>query len=159
MIAAARSVRGRWAAPRLRGRSSRTLLVVFAVAALVRAWDYATGTDGTAATAGSALGNIERAFPLAVWAGALAVGALLVFGGMLGRWSLVVAAGSVLLAASYFGLTAGLLVEYLGRDWFDGVRGATGLAVPVVWHIIVANHAATQRAALALVEGGAGGDR
>ena len=149
--------RGLWSAPRLRGRSSVTLMAVFCIAALVRAWDYATGTDGTAATPGSALGAIERAFPLCVWGTALAVGAALVLGGAAGRWGLAVAAGSVLLAATYFGLTVGLLVEYLGRPWFDGVRAAIGLAVPVVWHIIVANHAATQRQALALAEGGASG--
>lgn len=149
-----KNIRGQWAAPRLRGRSSAVLMLMFCAAALVRAADYATGVDGIESTPNSALGVIERAFPLGVWAAALAIGAVLVLLGMLGRWAHLVAVGSALLGVVYFGLSAGLLVEYLGRPWLDGVRGAVGLAVPVVWHFIVANHAATLRQALALLQGG-----
>lgn len=146
--------RGQWVAPRLRGRRSTVLMLMFCAAALVRAIDYATGVDGVAATPNSALGGIERAFPLGVWAAALAVGAGLVLVGMFGRWSHIVALGSALLGGVYFGLSVGLSVEYLGQPWLDGIRDAAGLAVPVVWHFIVANHAATLRQALELLERG-----
>ena len=130
---------------------------LFCVIATVRALDYATGVDGTAAVPNSALGGIERAFPLGVWAALLTSGVVLVLSGMLGRWTTVVAAGSIVLAVCYFGLTIGLLIEYLGRPDLDGIRGATGLAVPVVWHVIVATHAIAVRTALARGGGNAAG--
>ncbi|PRY35342.1 hypothetical protein [Umezawaea tangerina] len=150
-------VRGNWTAPQVHGRSSNLLMVLFCATALVRALDYATGVDGVAATPNSALGAVERAFPLGVWSAALAFGAGLVLTGMTGRWPRLVIGGSLLLAVVYFGLTAGLLFEYLGRPALDGIRGATGLTAPVAWHMIVATHAITVRRALARRIGGSHG--
>lgn len=149
------SARGRWLAPQLRGRDIHVLMLLFCALAAVRAWDYATGVDGVAAAPNSALGAVERAFPLGVWAALLVLGVGGVLAGMAGRWTPVVAAGSLLLAVVYFGLSAGLLIEYLGRPALDGIRGATGLAMPVVWHIIIATHAITLRRTGARPDGGA----
>ena len=146
--------RGQWGAPPLNGRDTVVLMSVFSFAALWRALDYATGVDGVAAAPNSTLGTVEQAFPLAVWSGALATGAGLVLLGLAGRWNRLVATGSAILALVYLGLAVGLGVESLGRPWLDGIRGASGLVVPVVWHVITASHATALRRALADPNGG-----
>lgn len=147
--------RGHWAPSSLRGGDVRTLMLLFAGAALVRALDYATGVDGSASgTPNSALASVERAFPLAVWAASLTTGALLVLLGMVGRWGTVVATGSLILAVVYFGLATGLGIEYVGRPALDGIRGATGLLVPVVWHVITSSNAIAITRAFARPDGG-----
>jgi hypothetical protein len=130
--------RGSWRPPVFVRQDSRLIILLFCYSAAVRGLDYATGRDGTAASPSSPLAVIEQAMPLTVWASLLlgAVGVLVV--GMVGRWHRPVIVGHVVLAAVYLGLFAGLLPEYLHRDWFDGIRSAGGLAVPVVVHILCA---------------------
>lgn len=130
--------KGSWRPPVLGRSDSRLIILLFCYSAIVRGLDYATGRDGTAAAASSPLAVIEQAMPLTVWAALIlgAVAVLLV--GMIGRWSPFVITGHVVLATIYAGLFAGLLPEYLVRSWADGIRGAGGLAVPVVVHILCA---------------------
>lgn len=130
--------RGSWRPPVFGRADSRLIILLFCYSAVVRGLDYATGRDGTAASPASPLAVIEQAMPLPVWAALIlgAVATLLL--GMLGRWSPLVITGHVTLALVYAGLFAGLLPEYLVRSWADGIRGAGGLAVPVVVHILCA---------------------
>lgn len=153
MLARFKPKRGKWSPPPLE-EVTGLLMVLFCVTAVSRAYDYATGVDGVAAAPNSTLAGVERAFPLGIWAAALATGAALVLLGMLGRWNAVVAIGSIVLALVYGGLTVGLAVESLSRPGFDGIRGATGLIPPAVWHAVMSTHALAQRKAQTRPEGG-----
>jgi hypothetical protein len=114
--------------------------------ALIRGADYATGNDGSwpapiAVPLGqappSALVGIEAAFPLWVWAAMIITSCAVLLLGMLRRWHAWVWAGHVALSAIYLGLSVGLLVGYLDRPWFDGVRNSTGLLVAMALHALL----------------------
>lgn len=137
--------RGTWRPPTLGRTDSRLIIMLFVYSAVIRGLDYATGRDGTAASPNSTLATIEQAMPLSMWAAIILGGCASLLIGMAGRWTPLVITGHLVLAAAYSGLFFGLVPEYIDRSWFDGIRGAAGLAVPPAVHLLIATRTTAER--------------
>lgn len=127
-------VPGSWHPARLRAHDSVALTAVLLTVATVRGLDYVLPSSQTS----PAMAVVEQAFPIGVWgvmfllpAGLLLVSALArIHGGVwMGHW---------ILAIVYTALSVGLAAEYLSREWFDGIRSATALALPAFLHLTIA---------------------
>lgn len=125
---------GSWHPARLRAPDSVALTAVLLAVSAVRGLDYVLPSAQTS----PAMAVVEQAFPIVVWgmlflapAGLLLVSALArIHGGVwMGHW---------ILAIVYTALAVGLGIEYLSREWFDGVRFATTLVLPAFLHLTIA---------------------
>lgn len=125
---------GSWEPARLGLSDSLGLTILLTFVAALRGFDYLTPTS----TESPALSIVEAAFPLWIWGLMFAVPAVFLAISAIARIHAGVWIGHWLLVISYVGLTTGLGAEYLARPWFDGIRTAGSLAVPLLIHALVA---------------------
>jgi hypothetical protein len=131
----------RWKPARLRRFDLVVITLGLWLTATIRGLDYITGDDSGARPPKpgqtNVLVGIEAAFPLWMWGVIILTGTALLGVGVIRSWHAYVWWGHVILAAVYLALTVGLLPGYLGREWFDGIRGASGLILPTVLHSLI----------------------
>ena len=127
-------VPGSWHPARLRAHDSVALTSVLLTVATVRGLDYVMPSAHNS----SALAVVEQAFPIDVWGVLFLLPALLLLVSALARIHGGVWMDHWILAIVYTALASGLGVEYLSREWFDGIRSATALALPAFLHLTIA---------------------
>lgn len=128
---------GSWEPGRLNLVDSIALTGALAFLAFIRGFDYLTPKSSQVPPS-PALSAIEQAFPLWVWGLGFAVPAILLALFTVLRIHRGVWFGHWILAVVYFALVVGLGGEYITRPWFDGIRSATAMALPMGLHILIA---------------------
>lgn len=127
-------VPGSWHPARLRSYDSVALTAVLLTVATVRGLDYALPS----AHSSPALAVAEQAFPIGVWGVLFLLPSMLLLVSALARIHGGVWMGHWILAIVYTALSVGLGIEYLSREWFDGIRSSTALALPAFLHLTIA---------------------
>ena len=125
---------GSWEPARLGLSDSIGLTILLTFAAAMRGYDYLTPKVHPSPS----LSVVEAAFPLWVWGLMFALPAIFLAVSALARIHAGVWIGHWLLVITYVGLGTGLGVEYLGRPWFDGIRGVSSIMIPCAIHCLVA---------------------
>lgn len=101
---------------------------------LWRGFDYFT----PAVTAPSTVTEtMQTAFPLEVWGILILAPTLALAAGLALRMHFAVWIGHGLLAVVYAGLVVSLMLVYIERPLFDGIRSATVLLAPLVLHALL----------------------
>lgn len=110
-----------WVPPTLSRRDVVSLIICWGIVVSSRAWDYLTPIvehDQPRA----AYTIIEAAMPLWVWGLLIAAPLAVLVISMIRHVHAGVWAGLMGIAVVYLGLGCGLTVEYLTREWADGIR-------------------------------------
>lgn len=111
------------------------VLATYAVVtmALLRAYDYGTGND-----ASPTLSIVEAAMPLGVWSALFAIGGLVLLIGARCRIHALVWTGHAWLFILYLALLTGIAWAAAAAPWFDNIRSASVLILPVLMHFLLA---------------------
>ena len=111
------------------------VLATYAVVtmALLRAYDYGTGND-----ASPTLSIVEAAMPLGVWSALFAIGGLVLLIGARCRIHALVWTGHAWLFILYLALLTGIAWAVAAAPWFDNIRSASVLILPVLMHFLLA---------------------
>lgn len=97
--------RGEWVPPRLAAGQARLLVWAMSFIAMIRSADYLTRTETS-----PALGAVEKALPMWIWAMLFCVGGLLLVLGLTARRWMFAMLGHALLAVTYLVTGIGVLL-------------------------------------------------
>lgn len=102
--------------------------------ALWRGFDYFTPTVTGPTTVTE---TMQTAFPFEVWGALVLVPALTLAAGLALRIHFAVWIGHGILAVVYAALFVSLMLVYIDRPLFDGIRSATALLAPLMLHALL----------------------
>ncbi len=125
---------GSWEPGRIRLEDTLVIKAVLIMTATVRGLDYLAPKPPLSTPA---VESMRVAFPLAVWGLLFVIPAAVLLLGLLGRIHVAVWLGHGLLAVVYLALAVALGSEYVTHPWWNGIRSATGLLLPVGLHAMI----------------------
>lgn len=125
---------GSWEPGRFRPSDALIIKVTLIAMGLWRGFDYLTSAG---MAPGPAQESMQTAFPLYVWGVLVLVPTLLLAAGLALRVHFAIWLGHGLFAAVYAALLVSLMLVYIDRPLFDGIRSATVLLAPLVLHIVL----------------------
>lgn len=124
---------GSWEPGRIHVLDAIFIKIFLITASTLRGFDYLLPSGNAPAT----IESMASAFPIAVWAWMLLIPSSILLIGLSARLHFAVWLGHGLLAVVYMGLFASFAMVFVERPYFNGMRSATELLVPLLLHALI----------------------